>query len=104
MGRVKKRRRISSVYFESEEYKELKTLDAADRERAYLMTDTDYALHDAREAGDLELSIRVCKDALEKFDAIGGQPSNDKIVRYIRNLENYNDSLVSQSMSSPSSE
>ena len=103
-GGPAKKERLSSVYFESEDYKEFKTLDATDRARAHILTQTSYALHDAHEAGDWMLSIRICKEALEELDAISGQPGTDKIVKSIQELVNYKNSLVSHSMSDPSSE
>ena len=99
-----KPRRLSSVYFESEDYKEVKALDATDRTRVNILTQASYALYDAHEAGDLMLSIKICKEAIEKLDAIGGQPGTDKIARSIQEFENYKNSLVSRSMFDPSSE
>ena len=100
----RKIKRLSSVYYETEDYKELKTLDASDLARVDILTETSYALHDAHQAGDLILSLRICKEAIEKLDAISGQPGTDRIVQSIQELENYNKSLVSQSMSGRSSE
>ena len=99
-----KPKRLSSVYYESEDFKEVKALDAADRARLDILTQTSYALHDENEAGDLTLSIKICKEALEELDTIGGQPGTDKIARSIQELANYKNSLMSQPKSDPLSE
>ena len=98
------KRQLSSVYFETEDYKELKTLDATDLARVDILTETSYALHDAHAVGDLVSSIRICNEALEELDALDGQPGTDKIVQSLQELRNYQKYLASQPMSDPSSE
>jgi len=109
-GKIEKRP-VSSVFYESEEYKELKGMDRTDQARLDILTETSYALHDADQAGDRVSLIRICKEALEKLDALDGEldvldgkPGRDRIVRSIQELRDYQKYLVSQSMSDPSPE
>ena len=95
------KRHVSSIYYESDDFKEVQNLDASDKQRIDILTETSYALHDAHEDNDTKLELRICKEALANLDQISGKPGTPKISASIAELETYAKGLLSKAVSSP---